>query len=385
MDASRIVRTLGTAALTAALLAGCNAGNFASAPPGAQGQVLVQAVPKNPGNAAGRASNPGLQQFQIAAPTHGPHFMQYVSIPGTTPFYITTGPNNSRWFTTGDTPGSIGRLRSNRSFKLFKLPPSGPNASLRIVQGPFGSFWVTLDGGIAKITPNGRITVYRTNANADLGYITVGPDDNVWFTEHDANKFARISPDGKVTEFPFEDIGAPNGIVAGPDQLLWICEQGAYDAKTGHQTFGRIERVIPADGTIYATYPIPPDSWENVPENITVGADHKLWFTQFNAISQVIYEISKVSLQGKIVQYRTPNVNAGPGSPTLGGDRNVWFTEAYGSALARVTPSGKITEFPLPPAGSIAAAPYGLTAGGTSHREIWFADYQNGRLGQFAI
>jgi virginiamycin B lyase len=336
-------------------------------------------------------TRPKPASVRLAQSVIGPHLIQYFSIPGTTPFYITFGPRQAFWFTTGDTPGSIGRIKPSKPYTLFPLPPSGWNVSLRIVTGPDGNLWATVDaypgeGGIAKITPSGRVTVYPIPTyGADLGYIAVGSDGNLWFTEHSPNKFGRITPSGTITEFPFEDIGAPNGIVSGPDGRLWICEQGAYDSGTGHQTYGRIERVN-TDGTIDATYDIAPNNWQNVPENITVGADRKLWFTQFNAILQTIYEISNVTVKGTITQYDTPNTNAGPGSPVLAGDGNVWFSEAYAAQLGSVTPAGHIKEFPLPQdSAQFPTAPYGLATNGGKHRRIWFADYQNGRVGQFSI
>ncbi len=314
-----------------------------------------------------------------------PHFVRYFSVPGATPFFVTLGLDNDFWFTTGSQPGSIGTITPKGAQMLFPLPPSGPSVSLRITAGADGNLWATLDGGIAKVTPAGNVTVYPLSPSADLGYIAPGPDGNLWFTEHDANMFGRITPSGQVTEFPFEDIGAPNGIVAGPDGRLWICEQGALDASSGHQTFGRIERVN-TSGKIVATYPLTPNNWQNVPEDITVGADGKMWFTQFNAIGQVIYQISNVTVAGTVTEYDTPNANAGPGSPILAGDGNVWFSEAYAAQLARVTPSGSIVEYPLPRGGAqFPPAPYGLTHNAGTERQIWFADFQNGRIGRFSI
>jgi virginiamycin B lyase len=379
------------AAIVAAMLTGCASNALLNAPaahgPGAAaardrvlatrpapGTILVEPLPPHPIFA---------QSVRSA-----PHLVHYVSIAGTTPFFITFGPRSAFWFTTGDQPGSIGRFIPGKPYTLFPLPPVGPYGpavSLRIVAGPDGNVWSTLDGGIAKMTPAGKATVYPVNTpGANLGYIAVGSDGNLWFTEHDANQFARITPDGTVTEFPFEDIGAPNGIVNGPDGRLWICEQGAYNANTGHQSYGRIERVN-TDGTIDATYAIAPNNWQNVPEDITVGGDGKLWFTQFNAIQQTIYEISNVATDGTIQQYRTPNTNAGPGSPILAGDGNVWFSEAYAAQLGRVTPGGAIKEFALPQgSGNFSTAPYGV-AKSANGRRIWFADYQNARIGEFSI
>jgi virginiamycin B lyase len=404
MTVSTIVRRSFAAAILPALLTGCASNNLLSAPvahspesaaahervlptQAARGAILVEPLPAGP--ALRRSARAGSTSERFARRRSGPHLLRYISIPGTTPFFITFGPRQAFWFTTGDQPGSIGRLIPGKPYTLFPLPPVGPYGaavSLRIVTGPDGNLWITLDGGIAKMTPSGKATAYPISTpGADLGYIAVGSDGNLWFTEHFANQFARITPDGTITEFPFEDIGAPNGIVNGPDGRLWICEQGAYDANTGHQTYGRIERVN-TDGTIDSTYNITPNNWQNVPEDITVGGDGKLWFTQFNAIQQTIYEISNITLNGTITQYDTPNTNAGPGSPILAGDGNVWFSEAYAAQLGRVTPAGHIKEFPLQQgSGNFPTAPYGLTKNGGKGLRIWFADYQNARLGEFSI
>ena len=45
---------------------------------------------------------------------------------------------------------------------------------------------------------------------------------------------------------------------------------------------------------------------------------------------------------------------------TKGPDGNIWFTEATGDSVARMTPDGVFTEFPLP---TPSAAPKGITAG----------------------
>jgi virginiamycin B lyase len=404
MNAATVARPAFAAVILAALLTACAPNNLPSATEAgypasaavhervlpmraARGAILVEPLP--PSRPFAHGARPGPTSERFSPRRSGPHLVRYISIPGTTPFFITFGPRSAFWFTTGDQPGSIGRLRPGKPYVLFPLPPVGPYGSavsLRIVAGPDGNLWITLDGGIAKMTPSGKATVYPiSTSGANLGYIAVGSDGNLWFTEHDANQFARITPDGTITEFPFEDIGAPNGIVNGPDGRLWICEQGAYNSNTGHQTYGRIERVN-TDGTIDAIYNITPNNWQNVPEDIAVGGDGKLWFTQFNAIQQTIYEISNVTLNGTITQYDTPNTNAGPGSPILAGDGNVWFSEAYAAQLGRVTPAGHIKEFPLSQgSGNFPTAPYGLAKNGGNGLRIWFADYQNGRLGEFSI
>ena len=50
--------------------------------------------------------------------------------------------------------------------------------------------------------PPGTITEFSIPTAGSNPYdITAGPDGNLWFTEHDANKIGRITPSGAVTEF----------------------------------------------------------------------------------------------------------------------------------------------------------------------------------------
>jgi streptogramin lyase len=37
--------------------------------------------------------------------------------------------------------------------------------------------------------------------NSDPRRITVGPDGNLWFTEHDANQVAKVTTSGAITEY----------------------------------------------------------------------------------------------------------------------------------------------------------------------------------------
>jgi streptogramin lyase len=43
----------------------------------------------------------------------------------------------------------------------------------------------------------------------------------------------------------------------------------------------------------------------------------------------------------------TANSGVGPGSLTVGPDGNLWFTESLAPKIARITPTGAVTEFPV--------------------------------------
>jgi virginiamycin B lyase len=56
-------------------------------------------------------------------------------------------------------------------------------------------------GSIARITTNGKITVYTNSGIDEPGSITVGPDGAPWFTNYGSNSIGRITTSGKVTNY----------------------------------------------------------------------------------------------------------------------------------------------------------------------------------------
>jgi len=67
-------------------------------------------------------------------------------------------------------------------------------------------------------------------------------------------------------------------------------------------------------------------------------------------------------------EYATPTAGSGPGGIVTGPDGNLWFTENSASKVGRITPSGTITEFPLPSSGT----PTSIVVG--SDGNLWFGD-----------
>jgi virginiamycin B lyase len=59
---------------------------------------------------------------------------------------------------------------------------------------------------------------------------------------------------------------------------------------------------------------------------------------------------------------------------TVGPDHNLWFTEADGNKIGRITPSGSITEFPV-----LASGLYGITAGPNGN--LWFTEGDANKIG----
>lgn len=102
------------------------------------------------------------------------------------------------------------------------------------------------------------------------------------------------------------------------------------------------------------------------PAGITTGPFGDIWFTESGQD-----RIGHLDSDRVITEFPLPRrvgTVASPGFITTGPDNNLWFGER--SAIGRITPSGDITEFPLPTApailGNIITGPDG---------NLWFTEY----------
>jgi streptogramin lyase len=104
--------------------------------------------------------------------------------------------------------------------------------------------------------------------------------------------------------------------------------------------------------------------------DITAGSDGNLWFTEAipstqNGTTSVVGKIGRITPTGKITEFPLQSNNFAS-SITTGPDGNLWFTE--GGAIGRMTPNGQITAFPLP-SSSVSGD---ITSG--SDKALWFTE-----------
>ena len=195
--------------------------------------------------------------------------------------------------------------------------------------GPDGNFWFTEQDSsqVARITPNGVITEFRTPTFSFPYDITPGPDGNVWFTEGATGQIGFITPDGRITEIKFSDFDASSGITTGPDGNIWFTDV------TGNNIW-RLDLVTQA----LTMFPVPtPGAF---PNDITTGGDGNLWFTE------PIGKIGRITPDGVITEFGDDlgivySIAGGP-------DGNVWFTVRFTPQVGRITPTGQIDFFQTP-------------------------------------
>jgi len=192
----------------------------------------------------------------------------------------------------------------------------------------------------------------------------VDPKGNIWFTLQETGQLARFNPDTqewKLFKVPTPDSG-PHGLVSDASGNIWFTENyagkiGKWDVRTGNIT--EYSGVSAKD-----------------PHSLVIGPDGDVWFTAQN--SSLIGKLSVVT--GKISEFGVPSQNAHPYGIVSASDGGIWFCELTAGKLGRVDEvTTGITEFAPP---STKIQPRRLVAVGDA---IYFTDAGGGRLGRITL
>lgn len=340
---------------------------------------------------------------------------------------LALGPDGNLWFTDDGLPQfggrpAIGRITPAGQITEFSAGLNPEDSPYALAAGPEGSVWFTVVGptpAIGRITPAGQITEYALTAGVFPTALTAGTDGNLWFTDSRCSErdedfgvygvgpscgIGRMTPSGQVMEFletagfPVSPNGLPLafplGITAGADGNVWFtdgsCSQGISIFRRQEATPAcEIGRITPAGQiTEFPAGPVYPDA-------ITAGAGGNLWFTDSRTITsgeEGQVAIGRITPSGQITTFSnglSPKSIPGPyiGIPeieapgahgiTATADGNVWFIDVGTASLGRITPSGKITEYPAGP----HHEPQSIAQG--SDGNLWFTDTHAmiGRMG----
>ena len=299
--------------------------------------------------------------------------------PNSGPVGITSGTDGALWFTEGY-GNKIGRIDPGTHIVAeYPIPTPNSGAAMGITSGSDGAIWFT-EGGNGDIA-NGadqigridlithQITEYPLTKGSGPALITSGSDGAIWFTEQFAKKIGRIAPSNPtvITEYPAPS-SDPWGITLGPDNAVWFNECGPnYLARIDPTTHNIIEYPVAGicggltsgpNGTIWfiayhnahqpmigrftlstkAVDEFPVPTLDSNPDNITMGPEGAIWFTELDASK--IGRIDPVSLQ--ITEYPTPTNNSVPLEIVTGPDRALWFTEGYANNIGQVNLSATL-------------------------------------------
>ena len=341
------------------------------------------------GNKIGRITTGGaITEYPI--PTTSPMGPMGTSLPQC----IVAGPDGALWFTeaAGNKIGRITTAGVITEFPFFAggwphCLTVGPDGALWIAdRGPKGGGAATGNGSIGRLTTAGVLTRFAVpTPDSQPTIITPGSDGALWFTMSDVNKIGRITTAGAVTEFTIPTPNAyPMGIAPGPDGALWFAEN--VGSKIGRiTTSGSITEFTPPTAN-------------SRPMSLYPGPDGAMWFTEagtwaspatgtpvaFGSEGQFIgggQKIGRITTSGTFTEFVVPTANGVPNVITVGSDGALWFTEAAGNKIGRLSlPPGTLatptpfTLLPPPqtaqtvytaPSGQLPAAAVAVSATGT--------------------
>jgi len=208
----------------------------------------------------------------------------------------------------------------------------------------------------------GQITEFSTlqGRASYLTRIAAGPDGNLWFTDQGCTlpstpgtcAIGRITPAGTITEFSAglqaANTSTPEDIALGRDGNLWFTDVGGPKHAIG--------RITPSGVITEFSIGLQAAN-KSVPLLITPGPDGNMWFTDagFPPSGAGACKIGRITPTGTITEFSAGLQAANASIPVgiaAGNDGNLWFTDAgcgFGAGaceIGRITPSGTITEFP---------------------------------------
>jgi streptogramin lyase len=187
-----------------------------------------------------------------------------------------------------------------------------------------------------------------------------GSDGNVWFTETAKGQVGVLKlSTGNITEFSAASgTSAPYGITSGPNSSLWVAYGLATTGISEFATAGTLTTTLPGVAGM-------------VLKGIAAGGDGNLW-----AADSGNSKIAKITPTGTISEF-TITAASGPLGIVAGPDGNLWFAENANNKIGRITTLGAVTEFSIPTSGS---GPSFLTVGNDG--ALWFTETLANKIGR---
>jgi len=201
----------------------------------------------------------------------------------------------------------------------------------------------------------GMILTYKTTtAGSHPTSITLGPDNNLWFTEAAASKIGRITTGGTITEF------ATITGSAGPDSIISLGGYLWFSESTNK--IGKVDM----NGTMLAELPIMVGRSTTV-IFLAAGPDGNIWYTDTSNDN-----VGRMTPSGASTLFPT-TAGADPLWIAPGPDGNLWFTEFIGNRISKITTgatgtAGVISRYTITSQLPVAVGPDG--SGGLVFLEI---------------
>jgi virginiamycin B lyase len=245
--------------------------------------------------------------------------------PGSHPSYICEGPDFSLWYTL---PGvnHVGRIIMGDGSSViymtpeYTIPTADSQPTYIGALSDRRALASELSGGkLVSITWDGTVSeLSPKTTDGGTNYVDATNPGLPLYTEPGASKIVIYDPfGGYMTEHAVTLGSNPTSVVKGPDGNYWVLEDGTNSVRRGFVGEGGV------------TFPIPTAS--SGPVRLINGPDGNLWFLETNFKNK----LARVTPSGVITEYHLPGI---PGDMVLGPDGNFWITEPAVDKILRFRP-----------------------------------------------
>ncbi len=160
---------------------------------------------------------------------------------------------------------------------------------------------------------------------------------------------------GVISIYTGSGIDGPQDITVGPDGAMWFTNE--YNNSIGRiTTAGTVSKFT--------------DSTIDAPVGITSGPDGALWFTNSGNNS-----IGRITTSGAVFDYTGIGIDV-PQDITVGPDGALWFTNFSNDSIGRITTAGTVSNY----TGAGVSAPWDITNGPDG--ALWFTNQDNNSIGR---
>lgn len=370
----------------------------ASSCSGGGGSSSLPAAPTGGNEAAAPPPTAAISELPISPGDSGPTAIA-VALDGN-PWFLTNAAVNRMM-----PSGAVTQFTDSRFHEY--------NSGTDIIVGPDRALWFTANCAVmevegpcdqifrvklVRITTAGAMTVESNAGDTSEGTfqsaLTNGANDTIWAavglglsTGSNGGGYEEVNAsNGAILIGPTHlppscvDVGAaffygPGGIARGGDGGIYLTGASPCAPPLGGLP-SAVLRVDPSTGAITNTFTLPDAN------HITEGSDGDLWITQNGATNA----IARLTPSGAVTEFALPTANAGPNEITLGNDGAIWFTERTANKIGRITVSGAITEYATP---TPNADPYGIASlpgeCAPGHGDIWFTEAGANKIGRITF